>query len=153
MVLMNARSLDAMHFLDIWSLDELRGISDRGSALRIGALVTFAELAQSPSVRDSMPALAAASRTVGAIQIQNRATIGGNIVNASPAGDSLPVLAAYDAEIEAGSVRGTRQIGFRDFYTGYRSTSLQTDQMVIAFSLTRLKDVEPDFLRKVGTRA
>src|SRR5499427_122372 len=152
MVLMNARSLTAGHFLDIWGLDELRGITDQGPSLRIGALSTFAEIGRSPLVLQHMPALAAASATVGAIQIQNRATIGGNVVNASPAGDSLPVLAAYDAEIEAGSVRGTRQIGFRDFYTGYRSTSLQPDEMVIAFSIPKLSDGERDYFRKVGTR-
>src|SRR5262249_59593656 len=82
MVLMNARALDALDFLDIWGLDELRGITDRGSTLRIGALTTFAEIAQSALVLDGMPALAEAARTVGAIQIQNRATIAGNIVNA-----------------------------------------------------------------------
>jgi len=152
MVLMNARSLNDKNFLDIWGLDELRGIVDCGKSLRVGALTTFSDLGRSPLVLHHMPALAAASATVGAIQIQNRATIGGNVVNASPAGDSLPVLAAYDAEIEAGSVRGTRQIGFRDFYTGYRSTSLQPDEMVIAFSIPKLSDGERDYFRKVGTR-
>src|SRR5258708_39935817 len=96
MVLINARSLDAVHILDIWGLDELRGITDHGSALRIGSLTTFTEIAQSPLIVRHIPALVAASRTIGAIQIQNRATIGGNVVNASPAGDSLPVLAAYE---------------------------------------------------------
>src|SRR5215469_11953125 len=89
MVLMNARSLDAGHFLDIWGLEELRGITDQGPSLRIGALSTFAELGRSPLVLQHMPALAAASGTVGAVQIQNRATIGGNVVNASPAGSGL----------------------------------------------------------------
>src|SRR5262249_40555980 len=105
-----------------------------------------------PSVRRYMPALAAASRTVGAIQIQNRATIGGNIVNASPAGDSLPVLAAFDAEIEAGSVRGARRIRFGDFYTGYRRTSLAPDELVVSIWIPKLADDEQDYFRKVGTR-
>ncbi|HKV38224.1 MAG TPA: FAD binding domain-containing protein, partial [Blastocatellia bacterium] len=110
MVSMNARMSDASEFLDIWSLDELRGITDESDFLRIGALNTFAELIPSRLVHESAPALVEAARTVGAIQIQNRATIGGNIVNASPAGDSLPVLVAYDAEVEVGSNRGTRRI-------------------------------------------
>jgi CO/xanthine dehydrogenase FAD-binding subunit len=152
MVLMNARSLDDTHFLDIWRLDELRGIVDRGPALRVGALTTFAELAHSPLVLQHMPGLAAASATVGAVQIQNRATIGGNVVNASPAGDSLPVLAAYDAEVEAGSIRGNRRIRFGDFYTGYRRTVLYRDELVLAIWIPKLIEGERDYFRKVGTR-
>jgi len=152
MVLMNARSLTAGHFLDIWGLDELRGITDQGPSLRIGALNTFAELGRSPLVLQHMPALAAASGTVGAVQIQNRATIGGNVVNASPAGDSLPVLAAYDAEIEAGSLRGTRRIRFAEFYSGYRRTLLRSDELVLAIWIPKLAPGERDYFRKVGTR-
>ena len=90
MVLMNAHMLDAADFLDIWQVDELRGISDEGDHLRIGALTTYTQLINSPLVKQHAPSLIAASRTIGAIQIQNRGTIGGNVVNASPAGDSLP---------------------------------------------------------------
>jgi len=152
MVLMNARLLDARHFLDIWGLDELRGITDQGPTLRIGALTTFADLSRSALVLHHMPSLAAASRTVGAAQIQNRATIGGNIVNASPAGDSLPVLAAYDAEVEAGSLRGIRRIRFTDFYTGYRQTVLRSGELVLALCIPKLAHGERDYFRKVGTR-
>jgi CO/xanthine dehydrogenase FAD-binding subunit len=152
MVLMNARSCDAEHFLDIWGLDELRGITDRGSTLRVGALTTFAELAESPLVVSHTPSLVDASRTVGAIQIQNRATIAGNVVNASPAGDSLPVLAAYDAQVEAGSVRGTRLIPFREFYLGYRRTALEPDEIVVGLWVPKLAAGERDYFRKVGTR-
>lgn len=152
MVLMNARALDALDFLDIWGLDELRGITDRGSTLRIGALTTFAEIAQSALVLDGMPALAEAARTVGAIQIQNRATIAGNIVNASPAGDSLPVLAAYEAEVEAGSTQGVRRIPFRSFYAGYRQTTLEPNELVVAIWIPKLRKGDRDYFRKVGTR-
>jgi xanthine dehydrogenase small subunit len=152
MVLMNAHSLEAAHFLDIWRLDELRGIDDQGAVLRIGALTTFAETGQSPLVAHHMPALAAASRTIGAIQIQNRATIGGNVVNASPAGDSLPVLAAYDAEVEVGSARGIRRLSFNKFYSAYRQTVLQPDELVLALLIPKLRAGERDYFRKVGTR-
>src|ERR1051326_8867882 len=104
MVLMNAHQLDAAEFLDLWRIDTLRGIHDEGEQLCIGALATYTQLMRSPLVQEHAPALVAASRTIGAIQIQNRGTLGGNIVNASPAGDSLPVLAAFDAEVEIGSV-------------------------------------------------
>jgi CO/xanthine dehydrogenase FAD-binding subunit len=152
MVLMNARLLDAAEFLDIWRLDELRGITDEGDLLRIGALATYTELIKSPLIQTHSPALVAASRTVGAVQIQNRGTIGGNIVNASPAGDSLPVLAAYDAEVEIGSARGARRISFNEFYKGYRSTVLEPDEIVLAVRIPKLRDGERDFFWKVGTR-
>jgi CO/xanthine dehydrogenase FAD-binding subunit len=99
-----------------------------------------------------VPALVAASRTVGAVQIQTRATIGGNVVNASPAGDSLPVLAAYDAEVEAGSLIGTRRIRFAEFYAGYRQTVLRSDELVLAIWVPKRAHGERDYFRKVGTR-
>lgn len=152
MVLMNAHMLNLSEFLDIWRIDELRGISDEGAALRVGALTTYTQLIRSELIQRHVPALVAASRTVGAVQIQNRGTIGGNIVNASPAGDSLPVLAAYDAEIEIGSLRGTRRVALNEFYTGYRSTNLQTDELVLAIRIPKLAQAERDFFWKVGTR-
>ena len=152
MVLMNAHMLDAAEFLDIWRVDELRGIDDDGDALRIGALTTYTQLIKSELIRKHVPSLVDASRTIGAIQIQNRGTIGGNIVNASPAGDSLPVLAAYDAEVEVGSARGTRRVPFNQFYTGYRRTVLEPDELVVAVRIPKLKEAERDFFWKVGTR-
>ena len=152
MVLMNAHMLDASEFLDIWRVGELRGITDEGGAIRIGALTTYTELIRSSLIRKHVPALVLASRTIGAIQIQNRGTIGGNIVNASPAGDSLPVLAAYDAEIEVGSARGVRRIEYGKFNTGYRTTALAPDELVLAVRVPKLRDREQDFFWKVGTR-
>jgi len=152
MVLMNAHMLDAAEFIDLWRLDELRGITDEGDALRVGALTTYTQLIRSELIQRHVPALVAASRTIGAIQIQNRGTIGGNIVNASPAGDSLPVLAAYDAEVEIGSARGTRLVAFNEFYAGYRCTMLQPDELVLAVRILKLKEGERDFFWKVGTR-
>ena len=152
MVLMNAHMLDAEEFLDIWRVNELRGITDEGAVLRVGALTTYTQLIQSELIQRHVPALVAASRTIGAIQIQNRGTIGGNIVNASPAGDSLPVLAAYDAEVEIGSARGTRRVPFNEFYSGYRRTMLAPDELVVAVRIPKLKEGERDFFWKVGTR-
>ncbi len=93
--------------LDLWRLDALRGteLATDGS-LVIGALSTWTELRRSPLVLRHLPALAAAAATIGAAQIQNRGTIGGNVVNASPAGDSLPVLLAADASDRAGQRPG-----------------------------------------------
>jgi len=152
MVLMNGRLLDTKEFIDIWRLNELRGISDEGETIRIGALTTYTQLIKSPLVQQYIPALAEASRTIGAIQIQNRGTIGGNIVNASPAGDSLPVLAAFEAEVEIGSIRGVRRVGFNHFYTGYRKTVMEPDEIVLAVRSRKLKPGEQSFFFKVGAR-
>jgi CO/xanthine dehydrogenase FAD-binding subunit len=152
MVLMNAHQLNDAEFLDIWRVNELRGITDDGDALRIGALSTYTQLIRSALIQLHVPSLVAASHTIGAIQIQNRGTIGGNVVNASPAGDSLPVLAAYDAEVEIGSVRGTRLVAFNRFYTDYRRTVLEPDEMVLAVHIPKLKKGARDFFWKVGTR-
>jgi xanthine dehydrogenase small subunit len=152
MVLMNAHLLDSAEFLDIWGIDELRGIEDEGDAIRMGALTTYTQLIKSALIQQHTPSLVAASRTIGAIQIQNRGTIGGNIVNASPAGDSLPVLAAYDAEVEIGSARGTRRVSFNQFYTGYRRSILEPDELVLGVRIPKLRQGEVDFFWKVGTR-
>jgi CO/xanthine dehydrogenase FAD-binding subunit len=150
MVLMNAHQLAANDFLDIWRVRELRGISDAGGHLRIGALTTYTELICSPLVQQSAPALVAASRTVGAVQIQNRGTLGGNVVNASPAGDSLPVLAAFDARIVLRSRRGERRLPFGEFMTGPKRSARAADEIVVG---AEWSDPGPaqTFL-KVGTR-
>jgi CO/xanthine dehydrogenase FAD-binding subunit len=152
MVALNANSLAAEEFIDIWRLNELRGIDDEGETIRIGALTTYTQLIRSPLIQLSVPALVEASQTVGAIQIQNRGTIGGNIVNASPAGDSLPVLSAFDAEVEIGSVRGVRKVSFNNFYTGYRQTVMEPDEILLAARLRKLNPNERSFFLKVGTR-
>src|SRR5215813_15336733 len=152
MVGLNAKSLAAKEFIDIWRLNDLRGIDDEGETIRIGALTTYTRLIRSPLIQLSVPALAEASRTIGAIQIQNRGTIGGNIANASPAGDSLPALSAFDAELEIGCIRGVRRVSFNDFYTGYRQTVMEPDEILLAVRLRKLKPNERSFFFKVGTR-
>src|SRR5262245_14610646 len=152
MVALNAKSLAAIEFIDIWHLNELRGIDDEGETIRIGALTTYTQLIRSQQIQLGVPALVEASRTIGASQIQNRGTIGGNIVNASPAGDSLPCLSAFDAEVEIGSVRGVRSVSFNNFYTGYRQTVIEADEILLAVRLRKLKPNERSFFFKVGTR-
>ena len=99
---------DQQRFIDLWPLDELRGISVDRDVLRIGALTTYTEIIESELVQRRVPMLAAAAREVGGAQIQNRGTLGGNIANASPAGDTLPVLAAAGARIVLRSRRRRR---------------------------------------------
>lgn len=137
--------------LDLWSLDELRGISEADGGLLIGALTTYTGLRRSAVVQKRLPALAEAAATVGAAQIQNRGTLGGNICNASPAGDTLPVLLAADASFELGGPRGTRTVAAADFWIGYRSTALAPDELLLRVRVP-LRDGRHLRFRKVGTR-
>ncbi|HEX2076735.1 MAG TPA: FAD binding domain-containing protein [Longimicrobium sp.] len=142
----------ARRFLNLWGLDELRGIrSMDGGGLRLGALATYTELAQSELVRARLPMLVAASLEVGGVQIQNRGTLGGNIANGSPAGDSLPVLAAADAVVVLRSLDGERRVPFNELYTGYRATVLRPDELIVAVEVPAVEGTQ--WFRKVGTRA
>ena len=137
--------------VDLWRLGELRDIGYDGYEVSIGALTTFTELRHSPVIRARLPALAEAAATIGAAQIQNRATIGGNICNASPAGDSLPVLLAVDALLDLGALAGERSVPARDFWTAYRQTALRPDELLlrVRFPVERYRHTR---FRKVGTR-
>ena len=142
-------TLDRRQFIDLWGLDELRGIAG-AKVLRIGALSTYADLIASPLVRNRVPMLAAAAREVGGAQIQNRGTLGGNIANASPAGDTLPVLAAAGAVIVLRSAGGERRVPFAGFFTGYRTSVRQPDELITAVEIAPISGRQ--WWRKVGTR-
>ncbi len=142
--------------LDLWALDELRGIRlavDPAGAplLELGALTTYAELRRSPVVAEHLPALAEVAATVGAPQIQARGTIGGNVVNASPAGDVLPLLLATDASLVVASVRGARRIAAGEFFTAYRITARGDDELLVRIEIPLPTGRHVRF-RKVGTR-
>lgn len=137
--------------LDIWGLDELRGIDLEDGALRIGALTTYTEIRRSPLVAEHAPALADAAATIGAAQIQNRGTIGGNVINASPAGDTLPVLLALGARLVLASAAGERTVGADDFWPSYRQTARRPDELLVRVHVPLVADRQVRF-RKVGTR-
>lgn len=137
--------------LDIWRVPELRGISLDDGVLVMGALTTYTNIRRSDLCQEHLPALVEAAATIGAAQIQNRGTIGGNAINASPAGDTLPVLLATDAELVLGSARGERAVAAQDFWPSYRKTACAPDELLlrIRFPLPRGRQVR---FRKVGTR-
>jgi carbon-monoxide dehydrogenase medium subunit len=137
--------------LDIWALDELRGIGLEEGALRIGALTTYTELRRSPIVAEHAPALAESAATIGAAQIQNRGTIGGNAMNASPAGDTLPVLLALGAELVLAAAGGRRTVAADDFWPSYRATACRPDELLVEIRIPIVADRQARF-RKVGTR-
>lgn len=143
----------AGHVLDIWSVPELKGIrrvqDGQGDRLVIGALTTYTQLIQSPEVAAALPALAAVSREVGAWAIQNRGTLGGNVCNASPAGDTLPVLLAAGASFVLGGPRGERTVAADRFFLAYRHTALGADELLLRVEVPVGARVA---YRKVGTR-
>jgi len=150
-VALNFGTLRESRFLDLWRLRSLRSIDVRRDTLVIGALTTFTDLIRSSVIRRRLPMLAAAAREVGGVQIQNRGTIGGNVANGSPAGDSLPVLAAADAAVVLASAAGTRRVPFTAFYTGYRQSVRRPDELIVAFEIPPVRGRQ--YFRKVGTRA
>jgi CO/xanthine dehydrogenase FAD-binding subunit len=137
--------------VDLWALDELRGIGVDDGALVAGALTTYTEVRRSPDVARHLPALAECAATIGAAQIQNRGTLGGNAANASPAGDTLPILLATDAELVLGSARGERAVPAAEFWPEYRRTALAADELLLRIRFP-LPDGRQVRFRKVGTR-
>ncbi|HUQ84550.1 MAG TPA: FAD binding domain-containing protein [Gemmatimonadaceae bacterium] len=150
-VSLNFGTLEATRFLDLWRLDGLRRIAVRGDVLSIGALATYTSLTRSRLVKQRVPMLIEAARQIGGVQIQNRGTIGGNIANGSPAGDTLPVLAAAEAVVVVRSATDERRIAFADFSTGYRTNVLRSDELIVAVEIPAVEGRQ--WFRKVGTRA
>ena len=139
------------HYVELGGLIPLRRITLEGDVLSIGALATYTSLIRSRLVRARLPMLVAAAREVGGVQVQNRGTIGGNIANASPAGDTLPVFAVAEAVVVLRTADSERRVPFTSFYTGYRTTVLQPGELVIAVEVPAVEGKQ--WFRKVGTRA
>jgi xanthine dehydrogenase FAD-binding subunit len=138
--------------LNVLGIEELQGIRVNGDLLSIGAASTFTQIRESAVVNTHAPLLVAAARTIGAAQIQNRATLGGNIANASPAGDSLPALLALGALVGIAGGDEPRLVPYNAFHTGYRKTALGANEL-IARVLIPLPAPAVQIFRKVGTRA
>jgi OHCU decarboxylase len=152
MVLYAAGKLPARKLVSIWNLPELRRIDVTADEIRIGAGCTYSDLRRHEIVGSEFPLLASAARWTGGIANQNRGTIGGNIVNASPAADSLPALLAYEAEVILVSVRGERRLPYVDFHTGYKKTLLAPDELIQSVCLARRYSGYFSHARKVGAR-
>lgn len=148
---LNFGTLHEKRYLDIWKCGELRAISVQKDRLSIGALATYTDIIASAEVNARVPMLVQASRLVGGPQIQNRGTIGGNVANASPAGDTLPVLAAMGAIVVLRSAAGERRVNLNEFYTGYRASQRKPDELITAIEIPALAGKQ--WFRKVGTRA
>ena len=138
-------------YLDLTPLASLRRITTSGERLVIGALATYTELQKSHFVRARLPMLVEAARLVGGAQIQNMGTVGGNLANASPAGDTLPVFAVADADVVLAGEGGERRVPFNAFYTGYRASVRRPDELIVAVEVPPV--IGKQWFRKVGTRA
>lgn len=153
MVSWNMGLLNGRAVLDLSRLGEWGRVRVSTEAARIGALVTHSQVQEHPILRKEFPLLVQACATVGAAQIQNRGTIGGNLANASPAGDSFPPLAVYEAVVLAASARGRRRIPLLELFAGVKKTRLEPGELIEAVELPYPAKPSRRMFRKIGTRA
>jgi CO/xanthine dehydrogenase FAD-binding subunit len=152
MVALSAGRLPQRHLLSINHLRELRFIEVTPDSVTIGSGATFTDIRRSSAIASDLPLLSQAASWTGSIANQNRGTIGGNIVNASPAADSPPALLAYEAELSLISARGARTVPYRDFHLGYKRTALAPDELLYSVRIKRDFLGYISYARKVGTR-
>jgi len=156
MVIDHAQHREHESVVDLAYVPELRGIRETPDGLWIGASTTFAQLRASEPVCERFPVIADMAATIGALQIQNRATVGGNIANASPAGDSLPVWLALGAVVDIAAPGTRRQVPYDEMHLGYRQTALEAGELIVGLTVpfARHEDAVPiQRYWKVGTRA
>jgi CO/xanthine dehydrogenase FAD-binding subunit len=152
MVAHAAGRLPASKLVSLWGIADLRFIETTPQTIAIGAGTTFTDVRVDAAIASDLPLLARAAAWIGSIANQSRATLGGNLVNGSPAADSSPALLVYDAEVEFVSVRGRRRIPYSDFHTGYKKNALAPDELLCAIHVPRRFSAHRQYLRKVGTR-
>ncbi|MBI5245707.1 MAG: xanthine dehydrogenase family protein subunit M [Elusimicrobia bacterium] len=154
MVGWNLGVLNGRSILDLSRVAEWKKINVVSDGIDIGSLVTHSEIQKHPVIRKRFPLLVAACGTVGAAQIQNRGTIGGNIANASPAGDTFPALAVYEATVRVLGQSGRRGVPISEIFAGVKKTTLKPGELIEAVFLP-FTDTAPTrgVFRKVGTRA
>src|SRR5712664_1756716 len=152
MVLLEAEKLAHKRFLCVSKLAELRGIVVTADAVTMGALTTYTQVQNHPILQAEFPLLCSAARETGSIATQNRGTLGGNIVNASPAADSPPALLVYDAEVEIVAAHRVAWLPYQGFHTGYKKMQLESDELLRSIRLPRCAAKWRQYYRKVGTR-
>jgi OHCU decarboxylase len=152
MVQYAAGKLPARKLMSVWNIPELRRIEVTAGEIRIGAGCTYTDLCRDETIGREFPLLHSAARWTGGVANQNRGTIGGNIMNASPAADSLPALLVYEAELILVSARGERRLPYVGFHTGYKKTQLAVDELVQTVCLPRRFSGYFTHARKVGAR-
>ena len=139
-------------FLNLWGVDELREIVVTEGDVTMGALTLFRDIAAHAVFQREFPNLVRSAKVTGALAIQSRGSVGGNIANGSPAADTPPSLLAYGAELELTSLRGSRWVPYADFHTGYKRSLLARDELITRIRLSRPRVEGFHYFRKVGTR-
>lgn len=152
MVAFSAGRLSSRKLVNLWGIPDLRFVETMPDSYVIGACTTFLDLRAHTALTAELPLIAKASSWIGSIANQSRATIGGNLVNGSPAADSSPALLAYDAEVELISKKGRRRIPYSTFHNGYKSNAMTADELIFAVHVPRRFAKHRQYLRKVGTR-
>jgi len=152
MVAHAAGRLSQAKLVSLWGIPDLRFITGNPDTIVLGAATTFRDLRLHAGIATHLPLLATSASWIGSIANQSRATIGGNLVNGSPAADSSPALLVYDAEIELVSVRGKRRVPYAQFHTGYKRNIMAPDELLYAVHLPLRFAHHRQYLRKVGTR-
>jgi CO/xanthine dehydrogenase FAD-binding subunit len=152
MVLLEAGKLAHKNYINIRHLNELRCIDVSDQHVTLGALTTYTDVQANPVLREEFPMLCQAASETGGLAIQNRGTLGGNIMNASPAADSPPALLAYDAALELLSINGSRWVSYEGFHTGYKQMIIRPDELLGRIRLPRTTRSLKHYYRKVGTR-
>jgi CO/xanthine dehydrogenase FAD-binding subunit len=152
MVALNTGRLTQHTLVSIHHLKELRFLRADTDAIHIGAGATFTDIRRSAEIAADLPLLIQSASWTGTIANQNRATLGGNICNASPAADTPPALLAYGATITLISKAGTRTLPYAEFHLSYKKTVLRPDELVHSVSVPRDFVGYRQYIRKVGTR-
>jgi CO/xanthine dehydrogenase FAD-binding subunit len=152
MVALSAGRLPQKNLLSINHLRELRFITTTPTDITIGSGTTFTDIRYAETIQESFPLLIQAASWTGSIANQNRGTIGGNIVNGSPAADTPPALLAYGAQVTVVSSAGTRTMPYSMFHLGYKTNALAPDELLYSISLPRKFSAYRSYIRKVGTR-
>jgi OHCU decarboxylase len=152
MVLFEAGNLRYRNLVDVRCVPELRSIEVQDAYIEIGAGVTYSQIREHPLLQREFGLLCQAASWTGGIANQNRGTLGGNIMNASPAADSPPALLVYDAEVELTSVRGSRPMPYENFHTGYKTMRMETDELLTHIRCPRPRGRWVEYGRKVGAR-
>ena len=153
MVAFNAGGENERLILDLGAMTSWKRVRESGGGLRIGALATHWQLQQDPRVAKRLPLLVDACATIGGRQIQTRGTLGGNIANASPAGDTFPPLAVYDARVRVLSTAGRRTLPIVDVFAGVKKTVLDPGELIESIDIDYPRKPARELFRKVGTRA
>jgi len=138
--------------LDITRAQDMKGVSMTDAGLRIGALATHTDIMRSPIVRESLPALADAAHTIGAVQTRNLGTLGGNLVTCVPSMDSGPTLVALEARVTVAGPGGRREMPLTEFFVGPRKTVLKPDELLVEILIPKKNVGKPTEFLKFGLR-